>query len=62
MARMPPPELLDHHWVYQADDRFVTLQRSIGGLGGGGEGSWAAWAGREVEPYEVDNILPPGDD
>jgi phage shock protein PspC (stress-responsive transcriptional regulator) len=62
LARTPPPELLDHHWVYEADGRFVTLQRSSGAFGGVGEGSWTAWAGQEVEPYEFDNILPPGED
>ncbi len=61
LGRTPPPELLDHHWVYEADDRFVTLQRSIGAFGGVGEGSWAAWAGKRVEPYEFDNILPPSE-
>lgn len=61
LARTPPPELLDHHWVYEAGDRFVTLQRSGGALGGVGEGGWTAWAGQEVEPFEFDNILPPGD-
>lgn len=44
------------YWVYEhvggaAEGRFVALERF-------GESDWNAYAGREVEPFEFDNILP----
>jgi hypothetical protein len=39
------------YWVYEADDGFVALERY-------GESDWSVYVGREVEPYEFDNILP----
>lgn len=40
-----------HYWVYEADDGFVALERY-------GSSDWSVYDGREVEPYEFDNILP----
>jgi hypothetical protein len=39
------------YWVYQGDDEFVALERY-------GSSDWNVYAGREVEPFEFDNILP----
>lgn len=39
------------YWVYDGDDGFVALERY-------GSSDWSVYAGREVEPYEFDNILP----
>ena len=40
------------YWVYEgADDHFVAIERF-------GESDWNVYAGREVEPFEFDNILP----
>jgi phage shock protein PspC (stress-responsive transcriptional regulator) len=47
----PPREGLSHYWVYQGEDRFVAFECL-------GENDWNVYAGREVEPYEFDNILP----
>ena len=40
-----------HYWVYEGDDGFVALERY-------GSSDWSVYAGREVEPFEFDNILP----
>jgi len=40
-----------HYWVYEADDGFVAVERY-------GSSDWNVYDGREVEPYEFDNILP----
>lgn len=40
-----------HYWMYEGDDGFVALERY-------GSSDWNVYAGREVEPYEFDNILP----
>jgi len=40
-----------HYWVYQKGDEFVALECL-------GSNDWNAYAGREVEPYEFDNLLP----
>ncbi len=40
-----------HYWVYEAEEGFVALERY-------GSSDWNVYAGREVEPYEFDNILP----
>lgn len=40
-----------HYWVYEADDGFLALERY-------GSSDWSVYDGREVEPYEFDNILP----
>lgn len=42
-----------HYWVYEGDDGFVALERY-------GSSDWSVYDGREVEPYEFDNILPRG--
>lgn len=42
---------LTHYWVYQKGDEFVALECH-------GTNDWDAYAGREVEPYEFDNLLP----
>jgi phage shock protein PspC (stress-responsive transcriptional regulator) len=42
---------LTHYWVYQKGDEFVALECH-------GTNDWGAYAGREVEPYEFDNLLP----
>jgi hypothetical protein len=42
-----------YYWVYVSGDDFLALERY-------GESDWNAYAGREVEPYEFDNILPRG--
>lgn len=39
------------YWVYEGDDRFVAVERY-------GSSDWSVYHGREVEPYEFDNILP----
>lgn len=46
-----PERTLSHYWVYQMDDQFVVLER-------GDTEAWDVYAGRRVEPYEFDNILP----
>jgi phage shock protein PspC (stress-responsive transcriptional regulator) len=47
----PPPKVLSHYWVYESDeDDLLTLRCE--------EGEWTMRVGREVEPYEFDNILP----
>ena len=43
-----------HYWVYENGDDFVALERY-------GSSDWNVYAGREVEPYEFDNILPRAD-
>jgi hypothetical protein len=40
-----------YYWVYASGDDFLALERY-------GESDWNSYAGREVEPYEFDNILP----
>lgn len=40
-----------HYWVYAHGDDFLALERY-------GTADWSAYTGREVEPYEFDNILP----
>jgi phage shock protein PspC (stress-responsive transcriptional regulator) len=56
----PPPERLDHYWRYESGDGdFVAFERPEGGWWG--DSRWTARAGRTVEPYEFDNILPPSD-
>jgi len=40
-----------YYWVYEGEDGFVALERY-------GSSDWNVYAGREVEPYEFDNILP----
>ena len=40
-----------HYWVYASGDDFLALERY-------GTSEWSSYAGREVEPYEFDNILP----
>ena len=40
-----------YYWSFASGDDFVALERF-------GESDWNAYAGREVEPYEFDNILP----
>lgn len=40
-----------HYWVYEADEGFVAVERY-------GSSDWNVYDGREVEPYEFDNILP----
>lgn len=48
---VPLPEQLSHYWVYEdGEDGVVALQRA--------DDTWTAYAGREVEPYEFNNILP----
>jgi phage shock protein PspC (stress-responsive transcriptional regulator) len=42
---------LTHYWVYEKGEQFVTLECW-------GSNDWDAYAGREVEPYEFDNLLP----
>ncbi len=42
---------LTHYWVYEKGDAFVALECH-------GSNDWDAYAGREVEPYEFDNLLP----
>lgn len=42
---------LTHYWVYEKEDEFVALECY-------GSNDWDAYAGREVEPYEFDNLLP----
>ncbi|PSQ97904.1 MAG: hypothetical protein BRD55_00420 [Bacteroidetes bacterium SW_9_63_38] len=39
------------YWVYEHGDDFVALERY-------GSSDWNVYVGREVEPYEFDNILP----
>jgi hypothetical protein len=39
------------YWVYEGDDGFVAVERY-------GSSDWNVYDGREVEPYEFDNILP----
>ncbi len=39
------------YWDYEADDAFLGLERY-------GQNDWSVYVGREVEPYEFDNILP----
>lgn len=39
------------YWDYESDDGFLGLERY-------GETDWSVYVGREVEPYEFDNILP----
>jgi hypothetical protein len=40
-----------YYWMYVAGDDFIAFERY-------GESDWNAYAGREVEPFEFDNILP----
>lgn len=40
-----------HYWVYEEEEGFVALERY-------GSSDWNVYAGREVEPFEFDNILP----
>lgn len=40
-----------YYWSYASGDDFIAFERF-------GESDWSAYAGREVEPYEFDNILP----
>jgi len=40
-----------HYWVYEGEEDFVALERY-------GSSDWNVYAGREVEPFEFDNILP----
>lgn len=40
-----------HYWVYEGENGFVALERY-------GSSDWSVYDGREVEPYEFDNILP----
>ena len=40
-----------YYWSFASGDDFVALERF-------GDSDWNAYAGREVEPYEFDNILP----
>ena len=40
-----------HYWVYEGEEGFVALERY-------GSSDWNVYDGREVEPYEFDNILP----
>ena len=40
-----------HYWDYASDDDVLGLERY-------GSGDWSVYVGREVEPYEFDNILP----
>lgn len=40
-----------HYWVYKGEEEFVALERY-------GSSDWNVYAGREVEPFEFDNILP----
>jgi len=47
----PPRDDLSHYWVYQGKEGFVAFQCL-------GSNDWDMYAGREVEPYEFDNILP----
>ncbi len=50
----PPPESLSAYWVYETEDgRRVTLREW--------NDRWRARHGREVEPYEFDSVLPPGE-
>jgi len=54
MSKEPPPspkEDLSHYWVYKGDDRLVAFECI-------GSSDWSVYDGREVEPYEFDNILP----
>ena len=44
-----------YYWVYTAGDDFLALERY-------GTSDWNSYAGREVEPYEFDNILPRGEE
>jgi phage shock protein PspC (stress-responsive transcriptional regulator) len=49
-----PPKALSHYWVYESDEGgLLTLQRA--------RGRWTMRVGREVAPYEFDNILPPSE-
>jgi hypothetical protein len=59
----PPPEKIERYWVYRSgDDRVVLEKREVGKKSKDGwlipEYGWMAYAGRKVEPYEFDNILP----
>ena len=40
-----------YYWVYADGDDFLALERY-------GSSDWNSYAGREVEPFEFDNILP----
>lgn len=44
---------LAHYWVYQKDDKFVACECT-------GSNDWDVYAGRIVDPYEFNNILPGG--
>jgi phage shock protein PspC (stress-responsive transcriptional regulator) len=44
---------LSHYWVYEKDDQFVMLECM-------GSNDWDAYAGRAVDPYEFNNVLPTG--
>lgn len=52
-ASRPREERLSHHWVYEADDRFLVLECL-------GTRDWHAYVGGEVGPHEFANILPQG--
>jgi hypothetical protein len=43
-----------HYWVYEGDEGFVAVERY-------GSSDWNVYDGREVEPFEFDNILPRSD-
>jgi len=51
----PPSESLSHYWVYESDDGDLIALRCE-------NGTWTARYGREVAPYEFDNLLPPGEE
>jgi len=40
-----------HYWVYADGDDFLALERYA-------SADWNSYAGREIQPYEFDNILP----
>jgi phage shock protein PspC (stress-responsive transcriptional regulator) len=57
ISKEPPPSPEDdlvHYWVYEGEERFVAFECTD-------SNDWDAYAGRQVEPYEFDNILPRGD-
>lgn len=50
-----PCEDLSHYWVYEGDEGFLVFECTR-------SGEWSLYVGREVEPYEFDNLLPRSSD
>lgn len=54
MSKEPEPspkDELSHYWVYQGGEGFVAFECTS-------SDDWDVYVGREVEPYEFNNILP----